>query len=54
MDQRNTAVVRIVNSLEKKIEKFDEKILKMHKEILRLKAEQEEVIALLKQTLGKK
>lgn len=54
MDKRSTqSVDRAVLSLEKKIDRFEERISKLHDEMLELKRQHTEMIALIKQRLIK-
>lgn len=54
LDQHVVVANRVVASLEKKIERFEERVTQLQSEISELKNQHSEVIALLKEHLGKK
>lgn len=54
LDQHVVVANRVVASLEKKIERFEERVTQLQTEISELKNQHSEVIALLKEHLGKK
>ena len=53
VDQQPTVADNVIASLERKINKFDERISKLHQEMLELRRQQEELIAILKEGLKK-
>lgn len=54
LDQHLAVANRVVSSLEKRIEKFEEKLTKLQTEIIEMKQQHTELIDLLKQQLGKR
>lgn len=54
VDQHIAVANRVVSSLEKRIEKFEEKLTKLQVEINEMKQQHTELINLLKEQLGKR